>query len=231
MAATITDVLKKNMLTSIFDRTQNVGVAVGDSDRHYIAIGRSEEWTVEATPPTPFSGQDETLLFRSSIQAMKQVPDVSYVVPRFSWVAGNFYEAWSSEYGSNTEVKTNSTPSGAFTPNPFYVLTDDNNVYVCIQQGRTIAGNTRASLYKPINTGTSVFSAGSDGYVWKFLYNIGAAEARKFLTSSYMPVERIVDVAAGGKNGNIASVTVLNAGSGYLLDDIIIIAARQLLDK
>lgn len=37
-----------------------------------------------------------------------------------------------------------------------------------------------------------------------------------------------VDVAAGGKNGNIASVTVLNAGSGYLLDDIIIIAASQL---
>tara|TARA_R110000737_G_C14576771_1_gene484994 strand:+ start:61 stop:1557 length:1497 start_codon:yes stop_codon:yes gene_type:complete len=213
MAATITDVLKREMLVSIFDRTQNVGVALGDSDRHYIAIGRSEEWNEESLPPIPYSGTEESLVFRSSIQSMKQVPDVSYVVPRFSWIAGNFYEGWSSEYGSNTEVKSSTTASGAFAPNPYYVLTDDNNVYVCIKQGRTVGGTPRASLFKPINNSTEVFSAGQDGYYWKFLYNIGAAETRKFLTSTYMPVERVVDEAAGGPADDDLSVSRLQQRS------------------
>lgn len=246
MAATITDVLKRNMLVSIFDRTQNVGVALGDSDRHYIAIGRSEEWNEENLPPTPYSGTEDSLVFRSGIQSMKQVPDVSYVVPRFSWIAGNFYEGWSSGYGSNTEVKSSTTASGAFAPNPFYILTDDNNVYVCIKQGRTTAGTPRASLYKPVNTSTSVFSAGADGYFWKFLYNIGAAEARKFLTSTYMPVERIVDEAAGGAAdddlsvsrlqqrgiqtaaipGQLIGIAIDNPGTGYTSQPTITITGR-----
>ena len=198
MSATITDILKTDMIKTIFDKTQNINVAIGDSDRHYIAIGRSEDWPIEATPPIPYSDNDCSDTFRSSIQSMKLVPDVSYVVPRFSWVSGNFYEAWSPEYGSNTEVISGVAPTSATIPNPYYILTDDNNVYVCIQQGKTSTGSARTSLYKPIDTTGVVFSAGGDGYFWKFLYNIGAAESRKFLTSSYMPVERIIDEAAGG---------------------------------
>jgi len=209
MSATITDILKTDMLKTIFDKTQNVNVAIGDSDRHYIAIGRSEDWTVEATPPIPYSDNDTSDTFRSSIQSMKLVPDVSYVVPRFSWVSGNFYEAWSPEFGSNTEVINGVTPTSASIPNPYYVLTDDNNVFVCIQQGKTATGSARASIHKPIDTTGAVFFAGGDGYFWKFLYNIGAAEARKFLTSTYMPVERIVDVAAGGPVDEDLSVSRL----------------------
>ena len=209
MAATITDQLKRTMLKTIYDRTQNIGVLDGDSDRHDIAIGRSEDWPLESEPPIPFSGVDETLQFRSSIQSMKSLPDVSYVVPRFSWVAGSFYEAWDSQYNSNTEIKNSTTPSGAFAPNPYYVLTDDNNVYICVQQGRTSSGQPRTSLFKPIGIGEIPFSAGADGYIWKFLYNIGAAQARKFLTSSYMPVERIVDELAGGPPDNDLTVSRL----------------------
>jgi len=234
------------MLRSIFDRTQNIGVAVGDSDRHYIAIGRSEEWPTETTPPTPFSGDDDSMTFRAGIQSMKLVPDVSYVIPRFSWTTGNFYQAWDSRYGSNTEVVAGTVATASTMPHPFYVLTDDNNVYVCIHQGKTTAGTPRASLYKPVNTGNDVFSAGADGYFWKFLYNIGAAEARKFLTSSYMPVERVVDELAGGPAdgdlsvsrlqqrgvqgaaipGQLIGIAIDNAGSGFTSQPTLLISGR-----
>jgi len=233
------------MLKSIFDRTQNIGVTMGDSDRHYMAIGRSEEWPSETVPPVPYSGADDQLTFRAGIQSMKLVPDVSYVVPRHSWVSGNFYQPWDSQYGSNTEI-AGSVASSSATPHPFYVLTDDNNVYVCVAQGKTEAGTTAASLYKPVNTGTDVFSAGADGYFWKFLYNIGAAEARKFLTSTYMPVERVVDEAAGGAAdgdlsvsrlqqrgvqaaaipGQLIGIAIDNAGSGFTSQPTLIISGR-----
>ena len=208
MSATITDIFKRELLVSAFNKTQNISTPVGDSDRHYVAIGRCQPWDDEATPPIPYSGVDDEMNFRSSVQSMKLVPDVSYVVPRESWTAGSFYGAWDSIYGSNTQIVSGVNPSAASTPYPYYVLTDENNVYICVAQGKTAGGDPKPSLYRPSNIGTDVFTDG-DGYYWKFLYNIGTEEARKFLTSTYMPVERVVDIAAGGPPDDQLSVSRL----------------------
>ena len=146
MSATITDQFKRDLLVSVFNRTQNIGTSLGDSDRHFVAIGRSEEWEDEATPPVPYSAVDGELNFRSSVQSMKLVPDVSYVVPREPWLSGNFYSAWDNQYGSNTEIVPGVTPSPVATPDPYYVLTDDNNVFICVAQGRTPSGSPKPSL-------------------------------------------------------------------------------------
>lgn len=193
MAATITEKLKRNILTDLYDRTQNIGLTVGDSDRHYLAIGRSEQWDSDLLPPVPTPAKRDILEFQSSIQSMKLVPDVSYVTPRFSWIAGNQYEAWDDAYNSNTIV----SPAGDIS-NPYYIITEDNNVFICLQQGKTDQGIARNSLYKPTDTSGYPFSAGADGYIWRFLYNIGTSESRKFLTANYMPVENILDSSLGG---------------------------------
>lgn len=193
MTATVTEILKRNLLTDLYARTQNIGVVSGDSDRHYLAIGRAEEWDSDLQPPVPNPSLNEVRKFQASVQSMKLVPDVSYVVPRHTWVNGNVYNAWDNDFNSNTVVSA----SGDIR-DPYYVLTDDNNVFVCIQQGRTSEGGVRNSIYKPTDTSGDVFSAGDDGYYWRFLFNIGAAEARKFLTSTYMPVEKILDSSDGG---------------------------------
>jgi hypothetical protein len=230
MTATITEILKRNLLTDLFARTQNIGVSSGDSDRHYLAIGRAEEWDSDLQPPVPNTSFNEIKKFQSSVQSMKLVPDVSYVVPRFTWTAGNTYEAWDADYNSNTVV----SPAGNIT-SPYYVITDDNNVFVCVQQGKTSEGISRNSLYKPTDTSGDVFSAGDDGYFWRFAFNIGAAEARKFLTSTYMPVEKVLDSSEGGPAtedlsvsrlqqltiqqgaipGQILGIAVDSGGSGY----------------
>jgi hypothetical protein len=114
--------------------------------------------------------------------------------------------------------------------NPYYILTDANAVYICLQQGKDASGNTVASTIKPSGASTSAFRT-ADGYVWKFLYTIGASLANSYLSANYMPV-RIVDSAGpadpavdqeqfGIQNaaipGQISSITVTAGGSGYTL--------------
>ena len=53
MAATISDKFKIDLLQNIFNQYQNIGVTVGDSDRFYMGIGRTEEWDSDAVPPVP----------------------------------------------------------------------------------------------------------------------------------------------------------------------------------
>jgi hypothetical protein len=244
MSATITEKLKRNILTDLYERTQNIGVSLGDSDRHYLAIGRSEEWDSDAEPPIPTPSHDDVLTFQSSIQSMKLVPDVSYVAPRYSWSVGNQYVAWDTKYNSNTVVG----PGGSIA-NAYYVITEDNNVYVCVQQGMNSAGVVRNSLYKPTDTSGYPFSAGDDGYIWRFMFNIGAAESRKFLTSTYMPVEKVLDSSQGGPSfgdlsvsrlqqlgiqsqsvpGEMLGIAVDSGGSGYTSRPTITIEAIPLL--
>jgi hypothetical protein len=231
MAATITDTLKREILIDLYNSTQNINVASGDSDRFYLAIGRSEEWDSDLSPPTPIAGISDSREFQSSIQSMKLVADVSYVVPRYSWNSGAQYSAWDNKYNSNTTIR-----AGGDIKDPFYVITDDNNVYVCIQQGKDATGTIRNSQYKPIDTSGDPFAAGEDGYIWKFLFNMGAAEVRKFLTSSYFSVEKILSEAQGGPSlddlsvsrkqqldiqnaaigGQVIGIAVDDGGSGYL---------------
>jgi len=193
MVATVTDIFKRDILEDIFNSYQNINTAIGDSDRFYMAIGRAEEWDSDAQPPVPNSSMGEVIAFQESMQSMKLIPNVTYVVPRYNWTAGQLYEAWDNDYGSNTEVG----PFGEIQF-PYYVLTDENNVYVCVQQGKSSTGTRNNSLYKPTDITGQPFTVGDDGYVWRFLYTIGVVEARNYLTSAYMPVELILDSSEGG---------------------------------
>ena len=193
MVATVTDILKRDLLEEIYNSYQNIGVAEGDSDRFYMAIGRSEEWDSDAQPPVPNSSMGEVIAFQESIQSMKLIPNVSYVVPRYNWSAGSVYEAWDNNYGSNTVVG----PFGDIQF-PYYVVTDENNVFVCVQQGRSTTGQANTSNFKPTDVTGNPFTVGDDGYVWKFVFSIGTVEARNYLTSAYLPVELILDSSVGG---------------------------------
>jgi len=238
MVATVSDFFKRDILEKIYESYQNIGKTAGtDSDRYYLGIGRAEIWdstatTGELNPPVPNPSTNETLKFQESLQSVKLVPDVSYVVPRYNWIAGNQYSAWDNNFSSNTTVG----PSGDIQ-HPYYVITDDNSVFVCIQQGKDVNGNVNNSQNKPIpgDPPTQLFVGAQDGYVWKFLFTIGATETRKFLTSAYLPVEKILDSSQGGPaadeltttranqlaiqkasiDGQLIGIAVDSGGSGY----------------
>lgn len=207
--AIITDDFKRRFVQTILND-------IADSAQHYyIGIGRSQQWDSADIPTVPTNSLLEERNFRLSLQSLKKAETVSYVVPRYNWVAGTIYSAW-----NNNQV--------GYPSNAYYVRTDDNAVYICLEQGKNATGAPVTSTVRPTGVTTTPFRT-SDGYVWKFLYTIGAAQANNFLSANYMPV-RLIDSAGGSDPavdieqygiqnaaviGSIANITVTSGGTGY----------------
>lgn len=184
--------------------------------RYYIYVSRVTPFTDDNNPPTPTDTVQNTEFdaYRDMV-ALKRVlaSDVSYVVPRYNWTTGTVYKQYtdtdSSLYPTSTDATSNST---------FYVITDSNYVYKCIDNNRGVQ-----STVKPTYTGTAITTT-ADGYRWKFMYSVSAADAAKFLVSSYIPVKTLTandgsaqwSVQQAASNGSIDHIRVTANGSSYL---------------
>lgn len=90
----------------------------------------------------------------------------------------------------------------------FYVINDEFNVYKCLDNN-----NNAPSTTKPIGTQIAPISL-SDGYIWKYMYNVPIALRTKFLTDDQIPVLTALTqqfYSAGG----IENVIIDNTGTGY----------------
>ena len=210
------------------------GGAVTDSSgllnsNMYLFIGKVTSWDDDSTPPAPTDAVANTHYenWRDMIAAKKITSsDVSHVIPRKNWTNNTSYFAF-----THTEATLDSQD--------FYVMTDDYNVYKCLSNSDTTSTGTVAttSTVKPTGTGTSILST-ADGYKWKFMYQISAADALKFVTPNYIPVDTVrranghlantfdnspgqnqFDVetaAASSGNGAIEVIHMTNRGAQYL---------------
>ena len=200
------------------------GAAITDSSgllntNMYLFIGKVTAWSDDTAPPTPTDSVSNTVYnhWRDMIAAKKiGSTDVSHVCPRYNWTSGTNYFAYTHA-------------NNALFDQTFYVMTEDYNVYKCLSNNNTDGTSTT----KPTGTGTSIVATG-DGYKWKFMYQISAARALKFVTPSYMPAQRVrksntaianttdssfqydVEIAANTSgNGAIEVAHVTAGGTGY----------------
>ena len=222
MTAVITDILKKQILVDIFDDVaSNSGVvdSAGDTGGYYtIGIGRSEPWNDSDVAPTALNSLREQRNFRQGLQSIKAAEDVSFSVPRNNWASSSIYSGYDDAV------------QGYPTDYPYYVITEDNRVYICLNQGKNASGEAVPSTVKPDLTHTRVTSfKTADGYVWKFLYTLSATRVSKFLSSNFMPVQLQGPVVAGRTQadsdqhlielatitGQIANIEVTAGGTGY----------------
>ena len=67
------------------------------SNKYYIGIGRSDDWNATDTAPAVENHDVEARLFRNSLQSVKKVSDISFVVPRYNWSSGTTYSAYSDK--------------------------------------------------------------------------------------------------------------------------------------
>lgn len=113
------------------------------------------------------------------------------------------------------EAVVNIAPSGAHTleDSVFYVLTDEYNVYKCLDNN-----NNSPSTYKPLGTTVDPITF-PDGYMWKFMFNVPVALRNKFLTDDYIPIVTALRNQFYS-NGNIQTVRIDQAGSGYTAGSI-----------
>jgi len=210
------------------------GAAVSDASgllntNMYLFIGKTTAWSDDTTPPAPTDAVANTHYehWRDMIAAKKITSsDVSHAIPRKNWTNNTSYFAYTHN-------------AATLFSQDFYVMTDDYNVYKCLANNDTTSGGIvgTTSTVKPTGTGTSIIST-ADGYKWKFMYQISAADALKFVTPNYIPVDTVrrangylantfdnspgqnqydVEVtAAASGNGAIEVVHMTNRGLQYL---------------
>lgn len=168
--AVITNPLKKQVITSLQTDFAD------SSNNYYIGIGRSEDWNDSDLARTAINAQWEERNFRDGLQSVKKVVDQSFVVPRFNWSSGAVYSAYDDK-------------QVGYPVQTYYVMNDENQVYICLQQSKDASGNAVVSTIQPSGNTTGTPFTTADGYIWKFLYSISAGDASKFVAANFIPVK------------------------------------------
>lgn len=205
--AVITNDFKRTTLRKLFDDAQS------NTNRYYIGVGKSEPWNDAETIPTPTGSIRDVRLARQGIQSIKTASAVSFVVTRYNWTSGTLYNSW-----DDADVTVGS--------NANYILTEDNRVYICVQEGRAANGTHNPSTSKPVHIFADKAFKYPDGYKWKYLYTVLATDATSFLSANFVPA-RLADssetgvgaeqyaVQAAAVRGQVLGVKVINGGTGY----------------
>lgn len=181
---------------------------VNENDYYYFAVGKTTAWEDEESPPSPTDSDHYINEFRRETMFLQRVNDgdVCLLARRIDWESGTVYDSYDHNYSADLTAY-----SGAekLSDAEFYVLTDEYKVYKCIDNNYNAQ-----STVKPTSTSTSVFEL-SDGYKWKFLFQIASADRTKFLDADYMPVRKLTGNPTFDVNGEIDSITVTDGGTGY----------------
>jgi hypothetical protein len=90
----------------------------------------------------------------------------------------------------------------------FYVVTDEFNVYKCLDNNLNAI-----STVKPTSTTVEPIVL-SDGYMWKFMYNVPIALRNKFVTDNFIPVVSALRNQFYS-SGQLQTIRVDAGGSGY----------------
>jgi len=199
----------------------------------YLFIGRSQPWTSDASPDTPVDTVESEYFNYDDMIAMKriQASDVSHSILRRDWTSGKYYDIYRHNYdgsagqGVDIDAGTSTTRASLFDAN-FFVITDEYNVYKCMDN-RNASNVVAASTVKPTGTSTTAFTT-ADGYVWKYMYSISAADVLKFVSTDFIPVKTLDTnpgstdsyynqwlVQAAAVSGAIGNIIVTNGGTGY----------------
>ena len=208
MPAIVTDNFKRRVIDTLINDVDSTGVS------YHIAVGKSEPYDSADTVVDPIQNIREIRNAQLSMQSVKIITDRSFCVERYNWSSGSVYSAWDDNI---TQIPAQ----------PFYVYTDEQYVYVCLEQGKNAAGQAVTSTVKPTGTADHIMTA--DGYTWKFLYSIGALRESKFQASNFIPVKLVTSVDSSsslddttqfGIQGNaipgaIVGYRLTNTGSGY----------------
>jgi hypothetical protein len=194
---------------------------------YYMGIGRPQAFGTltrgdsrttnegtDASPLTPVDSVQDEFYYFDDLLAAKRVTssDVSYVIPRRNWTTGTVYDYYRHDYGNRitgtTTTQTSDSGASVLYDTTFYILSSDNHVYKCLDN------NSGAnSTVEPTGTSTSILSTG-DGYKWKYMYSLSAAQQTNFLSTDFMAVATDGTVSSAATDGAINIVKIKSAGTG-----------------
>ena len=163
----------------------------------YMFIGRPQEWPVETLPNDAYDTDEQEYRCWDEMLAMKQIypSQVKIVIPRIDWLSGTVYTAY--------DDKANLTDTN------FYVITSNFSVYKCISNNEG-----GPSTVEPSEQKTEIIFL-SDGYRWKYMYSLTAADQLGFLTAQWMPVNIDETIKAAAVDGQLDTILPVTLGSNY----------------
>jgi len=176
--------------------------------------GRTENIGTDSAPVTPAdSVQDEYDVFDDLLAAKRVTSsDVSFACPRINWTTGTTYDIYRHDYGNRITGTTNvqSAHSGAtnlYDAN-FYVLNSNFEVYKCLDND-----NNTPSTIEPTGASILILET-SDGYKWKYMYTMSAAQQANFLSTDFMGISTNSTTTTNAKDGAIDIIKIKTAGTG-----------------
>ena len=175
---------------------------------------RTENEGTDAAPLTPVDSiQDEFHHFDDMLAAKKVTStDVSICIPRRNWTTGTVYDYYRHDYGNRVTGGTSTQTANSGATNlfdaTFYVMSSAFNVYKCLDNN----GNATSTV-EPTGTSNSILTTG-DGYKWKYMYTLSAAQQANFLSTDFMAVSTNSTVSSAAVDGAVNIVKIKTAGSG-----------------
>ena len=185
-----------------------------NQNSYFLMISRPQAWPIEETPPSVVdSVSDQIGVWRDAIAAKRiDVTDIRLVTDRHDWTSGTVY----SQFSDVDEMFRSAT----YESNPFYILTSESKVYKCLDNN----GGAESTV-EPTHTYSDLQTAGDDGYVWQFMYQLSEDDF-DFVTENYIPVSLAGsttkigtieylqrEVQENAKAGGIFNIRVTQTGS------------------
>jgi len=237
MSAIINNSFRKFQADNFIDSFTEADANGALKSNIYLAIGKNDAWSgltednisefrvtssltdaaSDTNIPLPVDTVQAPSLHWEDIAAIKKINEVSHVIARYDWTSGTVYREYSHD---RDDIIDNVNPGAASsaTETPFYVFTEDFRVYKCICNN-----NGAASMEKPTGASTGLTKTVSDGYIWKFMYEVEQADVLKYLTKDWIPanspakahqVEQLA-VEGAAVDGTIDYIKIVDGGSGY----------------
>tara|TARA_R110001592_G_scaffold269141_1_gene535492 strand:+ start:583 stop:3072 length:2490 start_codon:yes stop_codon:yes gene_type:complete len=180
------------------------------NNQYFIYFGKVDAWDDENSPDLlTDSVQAEFSAYRNAL-GIKRIERINafHIITRYDWISGASY----TQYDDTLDLSLLQ----------YYVMTDEYNLYKCIDNG----GGGKSTA-KPTHTEPEIKASGADGYKWKFLGKV-TENARRFLTDEYIPVEYVTNALEDENatqllsqqmavNGAIDKVTVTKESGVYRL--------------
>jgi len=235
MAAVVTDQFRilntNNFIDSVLDDNNSYYVFLGLPNSNGVGFGRTSDWsTSDSGPPSPIDNSQYLSHYKDTGMFGRRIAstNIRRVIRKVQWTTNTAYDMYRHDY-SYSNPTPNSGTSRLYDSN-YYVINSDFRVYICIDNGSS-GDNLKGerSKFEPTSTIPQPFTAGSDGYVWKYLFSISPSDVIKFdsteyivlpndwSTSSNTQIQEIREQANSDIEENqIKKVYIENGGSGYV---------------
>jgi len=251
MPAVVTDQFRILNASNFVDTVTGIGgtdpsssfyVSVSLPNPTVVGFGRTSTW--DTATPNPVDNINNVNHIGDTSLFGKRVigKNVRRLVRRVNWTQGTRYEMYRHDYSVSSPSPI--TQSSRLYDARYYVMNENFNVYVCIDNGSSGINTTgNASQDVPTFTDLEPSKAGEsgDGYIWKYLFSVSPSDIIKFDSTEYVVVPndwstsidsqiqnvreagdsdinqnqiKAIYIADGGANYSAGIVDILGDGSG-----------------